>query len=214
MSAAKQPSTALINSVMKIDLPEILAPFAGGFYMGLLVLEGQLHALIRAPKALGHFISVAWGDFGQRVEGALSFVDGRANTIAMAEAGSELAQKILQLEIDGYKDWVLPARDQLEVMYRNAKPSLHKNFCSYRDGENPSTPVLSMPYTPDLPTQTNEPFFQDGGAEAFDLNWYWSSTQYSADDAYGQDFTGGFQCYLYKDGELRAFAVRMIPVVQ
>jgi hypothetical protein len=50
--------------------------------------------------------------------------------------------------------------------------------------------------------------------EAFARDWYWSSTQYSADYAWCQDFDGGDQSSLGKDYELRARAVRRFSVIQ
>lgn len=51
--------------------------------------------------------------------------------------------------------------------------------------------------------------------ELFEPKWYWSSTQYSASLAYGLYFYYGTQHGLNRKGaRARAFAVRMIPVVQ
>ena len=46
--------------------------------------------------------------------------------------------------------------------------------------------------------------------ELFDTAWYWSSTQYSSDFAWGQLFSDGTQGTITKDGELRARAVRRV----
>lgn len=202
-----------ITGIKKSELPPLLAALGGGFYMGLLMHNGQPHAVIRAPKAEGHFVDVAWGEYGQKVEGADSYTGGLANTIAMAEAGSELARKILALKIGGAEDWSLPARDQLELCYRAAKPTAEENY-TYRSGENPSAVPPTHAYTEKLPAQTNDALFQEGGAEAFDDCYYWSSTQYSASDAWYQYFRVGLQTTSGKDNEFRAFAVRMIPVIE
>jgi hypothetical protein len=61
-----------------------------------------------------------WGERGVKITGADSDRDGYANTVAMAEAGSELAQKILLLEIDGHSDLFLMARHQAQLAYLNA----------------------------------------------------------------------------------------------
>lgn len=205
--------TIAITGIKKSELPPLLAALGGGFYMGLINHNGQPHAVIRAPKAEGHFVDVAWGEYGQKVEGADSYTDGLANTIAMAEAGSEPARKVLALKIGGAEDWSLPARDQLELCYRAAKPTAEENY-TYRSGENPSAVPPTHAYTEQRPAQTADALFQDGGAEAFDDRYYWSSTQYSADCAWTQHFTGGNQGTSNKDNEFRAFAVRMIPVIE
>jgi len=204
-----------ITSIKKADLPAILTPLAGGFFMGLINKDGQPHALIRAPKAAGHFTDAAWldGDY-TKLEGCRSVVDGLENTKAMAVAGSTLAQTVLALRINGADDWHIPARDQLEIMYRNAKPTTDENWCSWRDGDNPSSIPPGELYTEEAPSQVDDAQFQVGGAEAVDVAWYWSSTQYSASRACGQGFIDGLQVANSLGARARAFAVRMIPVVK
>lgn len=48
--------------------------------------------------------------------------------------------------------------------------------------------------------------------ELFEKVWHWSSTQYSANHAWGQLFTNGGQLILYKLLEFRARAVRRVPI--
>ncbi len=48
--------------------------------------------------------------------------------------------------------------------------------------------------------------------ELFVDGWYWSSTQYSADTAFCQDFGDGGQHYGHKTNEFRARAVRRVMV--
>lgn len=52
------------------------------------------------------------------------------------------------------------------------------------------------------------------GAEAFDRDWYWSSTQHAdaSGSAWSQHFYDGTQNWGGKDGELRARAVRRVPL--
>jgi hypothetical protein len=135
------------------------------------------------------------------------------NTQAMAEAGSHLAQWALGLEINGHKDWCLPARDVLELGYRNLKPTARETGCYFRDGDNPSSLPPGYPYTEGTPvTQTAIELFQAGGTEAFDASWYWSSTVYSEASAWSQDFGTGSQNYYHQLNELRARAIRLIQL--
>ncbi|WP_159973097.1 DUF1566 domain-containing protein [Pseudomonas sp. 8Z] len=46
--------------------------------------------------------------------------------------------------------------------------------------------------------------------ELFAEKWYWSSTQYSPNDAWLQDFGDGYQTTIHKFSELRARAVRRV----
>jgi len=50
--------------------------------------------------------------------------------------------------------------------------------------------------------------------EAFARDWYWSSTQHSAGNAWSQHFADGCQCNLDKASKLRARAVRRFSVIQ
>ena len=63
---------------------------------------------------------------------------GQGIAEAMAAAGSELAQKVLALDIDGFTDWAIPARDVQELQYRHFKPTTEENWAGLRDGFVPS----------------------------------------------------------------------------
>lgn len=74
----------------------------GGFYVGRIRIAGALYALILAPKAEGQYPKdIVWNRSMKSVEGAFSYCDGHANTIAMAEAGSVLAKLALEAHIGG-----------------------------------------------------------------------------------------------------------------
>lgn len=183
-------------------------PLQGGFYAGLFLFDGAPYALVVAPKALGEIAPAPWLDRYELVPGADSCVDGLANTLAMAEAGSALAKSALALQIDGFTDWYLPSRDELELLYRHFKPTADRNWAGFRDGDNPSSLPAGYPYTEAAPVQTSVQAFQAGGAEAFEPRWYWASTQFSRDGAWSQYFDDGFQNGYGKEFEARARAVR------
>lgn len=187
--------------------PQIGDFIEGGFFAGVININGQLFGIAVAPKAEGEKEPTTWGKLDQHIEAA-SCYDGAANTAAMAEAGSELAQWALGLNINGYSDWYIPSRDELELIYRNLKPTQKENWASFRDGDNPSSAPAGYPYTKTEPARTTAPNFQNGEAEAFEESWYWASTQYSADGAWLQDFVNGYQLYVRKDDQGRARAVR------
>jgi hypothetical protein len=196
------------------EIPTIIGTaMAGGFYVGRIRLGDEVRALIAAPKAEGQLIDV-WNSTYKRVNGALSFNDGLANTIAMADAGSELAKKVRDLRIGGFDDWYIPSLDELEIAYRNLKPTTEKNYCYMRSGINLNAVTPTAPYTPEFPPQTQAELFQAGGAEAFDPNWYWTSTQYAShsDLAWFQLFICGYQEHIRKDYKVRARAVRSFVI--
>ncbi|WP_341795240.1 DUF1566 domain-containing protein [Ectopseudomonas toyotomiensis] len=132
-----------------------------------------------------------WGEYGQKVDGASSLTDSRANTEAMAAAGSDIAQKVLGLDIEGFTDWTIPARDVQELQYRHFKPTTDANYAWNRDGENHSSVPTGDLYTEESPVQTSFEAFKAGGQEEFQPRAYWSSTQRSADNAFLLVFVDG-----------------------
>jgi hypothetical protein len=201
----------VVNAEVKLLQPG--APFAGGFFAGIMNINGQLCALIASPKAGGE-LRGAWNDSADSVAGALSYCDGRANTAAMAEAGSNLAKQVLALEIDGFADWYLPAQDELELLYRHFKPTAYHNSLYARSGVNASASPATHAYTADSPSQTSIESFKDGQVNAFDEDWYWSSTQHAGlpDYAWVQYFDNGNQYCSRKSDQYRARAVRRLVI--
>ena len=195
-----------------LQVPETIgAPFEGGFYGGQIQIGAAVFAIVWAPKGLGE-TKAAGLDKYESVPGAVSCNDSWANTQAMAAAGSPLGAWATALEINGLAGWCVPARDVLEMAYRYLKPTGQENGCTFRDGDNASSIPVGYPYTEDSPMQTSVSAFQEGGAEAFEETLYWSSTQFSAYDAFGQRFDDGDQSYGDKKYEGRCRAVRMIQL--
>jgi hypothetical protein len=191
--------------------PAIGEAFGGGYFAGLIRIGSNTYGLIVAPKADGE-ISAEWGAH-KSIKGADSFFDGQANTKAMSAAdNNELGAWAKGLTIGGESDWYIPSRDELEVCYRNLKPTDGDNVCW--SGDNPSAYLPSYAYTPDTPLQTTVEAFREGGAEAFEPTWYWSSTQYAGDasGAWGQYFGSGTQGSYGKGGKGRVRAVRRVLI--
>ncbi|WP_440466924.1 DUF1566 domain-containing protein [Pseudomonas sp. YH-1] len=197
MQAAAQAATIL---------PEIGQHYGGGFVSGFYLQDGRRYVSITAGAE--HELTGEWGEYGVKIEGADSMTDSRANTEAMAAAGSELAQQVLALEIGGHTDWAIPARDVQELQYRNLKPTTNKNYAWGRDGENHSSLPPGDLYSEESPVQTTVEAFKAGGQEAFRPEWYWSSSQRSAGTAFGMYFNAGYQDYYGKYLELRVRPVR------
>ena len=84
------------QTVLAAELPERGQPLAGGQFITRYWLNGVERALILLPDEL----SGPWGEYGVEIKGAGSYSDGEANTRAMAEAGSVIAIKAL--ELDGF----------------------------------------------------------------------------------------------------------------
>lgn len=203
-------NTAVAAEVIPNNIAE---PFAGGFYAGRVRVGDQVFAIIVAPKEGGEHDDTVWNGNAKAVAGAASFFDGRANTEAMAAAGSDLAKWALGLSLGGFSDWYLPSRDELELIYRAFKPTKEDNYC-WR-GDNPSSVPVGYAYSPDAPGQTINKAFRKGGVEAFDhTSWYWSSTQYAGlgGSAWVQDFGGGYQGIGHKSDAFLARVVRRVAI--
>lgn len=200
-----------MNSINQANIPAVGTAIEGGFYAGRFQIDGKQYALIVAPKAEGETTD-KWGEYGQDVPGARSYNDGHANTVAMTEAGSALAQWALGLSIAGHADWYIPSRDELEILYRNLKPTDDENYCTFRDGDNASSLPAGYPYTEESPAQTTAEPFRAGATEAFEPRWHWASTQCSPYGAWIQNFIDAYQDDTRKYYELRARAVRKILI--
>jgi len=98
-----------------ITLPTVPGtPFAGGFYVARFYDAGHEYLLIDAGQA-GE-LTGEWGEYGQDVAAAHR-TDGPANTRAMAEAGSVLAQQALRLDLRGFSDWYLPSQHEQALQF-------------------------------------------------------------------------------------------------
>jgi Protein of unknown function (DUF1566) len=200
-----------MNAPQRISLPLIGSQIGGGTNAGLYIDGQNLCACIVAPKADGEFEPSIWNKSLKLIDGARSFVDGLTNTQEMAAAGSKLAEKVLALRIGGHDDWHIPARDQLELVYRNLKPGAGTNWV-YRNGDNPSAVPPGYPYTEQSPAQTTIEAFRTGNAEALEDAWYWTSTQYASSGAWVQFFDYGVQSTYLKSSEFRCRAVRRLII--
>ena len=99
-------------------------PEQGGIYLGVMPGEGGKpdYHLILSDKA-GEFKDLAWGGYGHDEPGAKSDNDGLANTQAL-QASDELhpaADRAAELDLAGFTDWYLPARNELRLAYITAK---------------------------------------------------------------------------------------------
>ena len=191
------------------------APFGGGYYAGRINVGGQIYALVVAPKALGGEApgTLTWKTSQTTTAGTTSTNDGWTNTNAMAAAGianHPAGQFCRGLSIGGFNDWYLPAKDELEILYRNFKPTTQANNTS--SGANSSSVPPQGNYTPGNPAQTSIALFKEGGAEAFIVGYYWSSTEYSSSIGWDQRFDIGGQNDDFKTNTRYVRAVRRVSI--
>jgi hypothetical protein len=195
------------QSPLSTAIPAVGDFIEAGYFAGVIQIDGRRFGVVVAPKAQGETKST-WGKYGEFLDSASHVADGPANTAAMADADSPAAKWVQNLDINDHKDWYVPSRDEIELIYRHLKPGTGENRCSFRDGDNPSSLPPGLPYTERDPMQTSVEIFRAGGAEAFEEAWYMTSSQSSAYIAFVQDFSDGSQSYDFKDNEWRVRAVR------
>lgn len=200
--------SAVEKAAPAVTTPAIGQAYGGGFVTGITRDPVTGKRCLHITAGAAHELSGKWGEYGEKIEGADSFTDSLANTKAMAAAGSEIATKVLALGIGGYNDWAIPARDVQELQYRHFKPTTEENWVNSRNGDNPNSEPVGLLYSEEDPVQTIHAALQEGGAEAFRDAWYWSSSQRSANDAFGVYFDDGVQDYSGEGYELRVRPVR------
>lgn len=88
-------NTTIPYSIHPSDLPEIGQPLADGTFFARHWLNGKEYAYVDLGKSAE--FTGEWGEYGQDVDGAVSYRDGASNTIAMAEAGSPIAKQALEI---------------------------------------------------------------------------------------------------------------------
>jgi len=209
------------------------APFGDGFYAGQIVVDGLTYALVVAPKTIGEINSIVWKtDWQTATPGTQSVNDGFANTEAMIKAGGHpITDWISKVRSDWLEDAYLPSRDELEVIYRNLKPTTSSNFtyasrakrwgvkpgkyngCDENgNGHNAHSIPPGDPYTATSPAQTLAEAYREGGPQAFERAWYWSSTEFAPDVAWVQFFDGGNQDVGDETSDRRCRAVRKVLI--
>ncbi|MFZ7310311.1 hypothetical protein [Comamonas jiangduensis] len=171
------------------------------------------HRVIVAPKASGENAGTALKNANTALPTACqTLTEGWAATQAMCDADTSTvypaAHWARNLNIGGRTDWYIPARDELELCWRNLKPGTDDNYVetgrgtadfnyanngSYGDtasthGLNNNSYPPGEAYTAAVPAQTAATAFKTGGAEAYAYGsaYYWSSSDLNASRAWLQ----------------------------
>lgn len=154
----------------------------GGYYAGMMKDGANLYALIISPRESGfNNTSPYYGPGGTDNGTTVSVICGKGGTEAYATSGQHaMLAWAAALVINGFDDWYIPARDELELMLRNLKPTTDSTYIGSREaswdttvnvnGANANSyPALPNGYTAsNAPQQTKNPLFITGGAQALD----------------------------------------------
>jgi len=192
--------------------------FGGGFYAGKIRYADGDYLIIVAPKSAE--TSLSHKTANTATTGTSSYHDGLANSNNMNNATHPAAQYCRAYNGGGFTDWHLPARDQLELLYRNLKPDTTANITGARSesgsyGDNANSVPVGASYTPGSPAQTAAAAFRTGGAEAFTVpTYYWTSTEYAPSTNYAwiQRFSDGFQLGFTKTNAYLVRPVRRLKI--
>lgn len=153
-------------------LPAIGSPYEGGYFAGVMRNGATRYALVISPKAQGQTQSASTGAMS-----ANSRWDGLANCTG---SSNSIALWARALNINGFTDWYVPAIDELELLYRNFKPTTALNvtgnvqsnlggaLITNPNGANPNSEPVGPGYTTTVPTQTPLALFKAGGAQCLD----------------------------------------------
>lgn len=196
------------------------------------------YRVIAAPKASGENASVQIKNANTDLPVACRTLnEGMRATQAMRDADSSAVYPAAHwargLNIGGRTDWYIPARDELELLWRNLKPTTDGNYTSadrntgasydykvngaYGDtanthGLNNNSAPPGAAYTSGNPSQTAAAAFKAGGAEAFEYGfaWYWSSSEHSASGAWRQYWHSSYPGNQNSLNKTNAFRVRAV----
>ena len=222
------------TTASSFGLPAPGTALEGGFFAGVIVQGGNSFAIIVAPRASGENTSLQYKNTNDAAPAATQTLNnGPAATAAMVAAGNSTvypaAHFCNNLTINGFSDWYLPARDELELCYRNLKPTTGANNTGNRSqsaytypegndqaagtiGVNRNSDPTGAAYTSGSPAQTSVSDFQTGNTEAFASAFYWSSSEFSSTNAWAQEFSNGFQENGGKNISVYVRAVRRIAL--
>ena len=207
------PASAASNSIT--TLPAIGSAFGGGFFAGQISTAGNSIAdynLVVGPVASAESTSKQWKIVNTATSGTSSVIDGPANSAAMNNITHPAAEFCEAVNVGGFTDWYMPAKNELEILYYNLKPTTGANSTGSGINAN-AVPARASNYTSGDPAQTSASAFQNPNSQYFESANYWASTEGSASAGCTQFFGNGIQAsYNPKNSYFRVRAVRRVAV--
>ncbi len=115
-----------------VNTPSVLAANEGPLiaigesYCGGIIFyvdSTKKHGLIAAANQM---LRSRWGCFGKTIGGTSAAIgSGQTNTLAIingCDSANTAAHLCDQLVLNGYSDWFLPSKDELDMLYKNKTP--------------------------------------------------------------------------------------------
>ena len=207
--AGTSPASSASNS--QYAEPSIGQSYQGGYFVGYYSSAGNGTAdyrLVVAPKSAekNNISGTTNWKTSNSYDTPNSTSDGTANTNTLGTSSTYPAAKYCyDLSLNGYTDWYLPARWEMEIAYYNLKPTTAANSTIIGTNDY-SVPKRTTNYTTTVPGQTSVTAFQDGGSEYFvwttladptDIYLYWTSTT-TGDPAIVANFYDGLRYSAFK----------------
>jgi hypothetical protein len=215
------PASAASNSVIPA-LPAIGSAYEGGFYAGQISTAGNGVAdynLVVGPLSAAQNASIKWKTSNTSTSGTSSVIDGPTNSSNMNDAAHPAAQFCEAVNVGGYTDWYMPAKNELEICYYNLKPTTLSNFTNDPTGANPNAvPARAGSYTSGTPAQTSAAAFTSIYSQGFTGTYasstanYWNSTEFSTTNGTTQYFSYGRSYSSPKINNRPVRAVRRVAV--
>ena len=204
-------------------LTRIGQKFEGGYLAGVIRIRDCAYAILVAPKSTED--SVQFKTTYIITPNTQLVNDGLANTNAMNNNKHPAAQYCRNLTVGRHADLYLPSCDELELCYRNLKPTDCSNTTypagtfngnlRLATGTNLNAIPTGAAYTSTNPAQTIVSVFQTGNVEAFETSgWYWTSTKSfsSTSGSLVQNFSNGNRLWGNKDVVNRVRGVRRVLI--
>ena len=197
------------------SLPTVGDAYEGGFFAGQIGVNGvATHNLVVGPVSSAYNSSKQWKTSNSATTGTDSVINGPANSAAMNNASHPAAQFCEAVNVGGYTDWYMPAKNELEVCYYNLKPTTAANNTISGTNTN-AVPARASNYTGGSPAtnpaQTLATNFQSTGTEDFPASFHWCSTQKN-DRAWFQAMSSGSQDDYDKTNAPGVRAIRRVAV--
>ena len=159
--------------------PAIGSAYGGGFFAGQFQLSGVVYNLVISPRATGQpdpDLLYQINDAG--FDGNTSTSDGvliQQNMVAFGIDNFPQQKWVKALAIGGFTDWYIPSKLELEIIYRNLKPTTATNVTT--SGANAIAVPATANYVSATPTRTTVTAFRSTGAETMTADFYYSATQ-------------------------------------